>query len=55
MPTDCVVARDKRYLFPQDEPLHIVGRDWCFEWWQGDGRCETLNPIQKWFEKWREG
>ncbi len=31
MPTDHAVARDKRYLAP-NEPLHIVGRDWCFEW-----------------------
>ncbi len=31
MPTDHAVARDKRYLF-LTEPVHIVGRDWCFEW-----------------------
>ena len=31
MPTDYAVARDKRYLDPQ-ERLYIVGREWCFEW-----------------------
>ena len=35
MPTDYAVARDKRYLEPA-EPLHIVGREWCFEWYQSD-------------------
>ena len=32
---DYIAARDKRYLYPE-EPLHIVGRDWCFEWYQSD-------------------
>lgn len=35
MPTDYTVARDKRYLEPA-ELLHIVGRDWCFEWYQSE-------------------
>lgn len=35
MPTDNAVARDKRYIEPT-EPLHIVGREWCFEWFESD-------------------
>ncbi len=35
MPTDQVVARDKRYL-TLTEPIHIVGREWCFEWYQSE-------------------
>lgn len=36
MPTNLQVARDKRNSQPSDEPLHIVGRDWCFEWRQSE-------------------
>ncbi len=35
MPTDHTVARDKRYL-ALTEPVHIVGREWCFEWYQSE-------------------
>ena len=35
MTTNYVAIRDKKYLVPT-EPLHIVGRDWCFEWYQSD-------------------
>lgn len=34
MPTSSATLRDKRYLQLEDEALHIVGRDWCFEWRQ---------------------
>jgi hypothetical protein len=46
MPTDTTVARDKRYLDPA-EPLHIVGREWCFEWYQSD--------IEQVIDLWQRG
>jgi hypothetical protein len=33
MPTDLAVARDKRYS-KLTEPVYIVGREWCFEWFK---------------------
>jgi len=36
MAADPCTVREVRHLYPQDEPLHIVGRDWHFEWHQGE-------------------
>lgn len=36
MPINLTTKRDKRYLQLTKEALHIVGRDWCFEWHQGE-------------------
>ena len=46
MPTDIAVARDKRYLIPT-EPLHIVGREWCFEWYQSE--------VEQVMDLWQRG
>ena len=46
MPTDHAVARDKRYLIPT-EPLHIVGREWCFEWYQSE--------VEQVIDLWQRG
>ena len=35
MPTDHAVARDKRYLDPQ-ERLYIVGLDWQLQWYPSE-------------------
>ena len=45
MPTDHAVARDKRYLDPQ-EPLYIVGLDWQLQWYPS----EVEQVIQAWQE-----
>ena len=45
MPTDHAVARDKRYLDPQ-ERLYIVGLDWQLQWYPS----EVEQVIQAWQE-----
>ncbi len=46
MATNIVVARDKRHhLEEADDLLHIVGREWCFEWWQKE--IDTVIDLWK--------
>ena len=46
MPTDPNMAREKRYLYPE-ERLYLVGMNWCYEWFTAD--------VQKVIKLWDGG